>query len=195
MQSTFPRKPSDLPGGPSQHKKTWQNKPLIITTKQKSELQTFPINVSRLNMDSVPHVCACHMCGEVRWSHHIVWNLNSRLSMIQENLEWEQCGRRCVQREGMRHWISAWDAVPASSYFWACWDASRRARHSLLAFPPPSLPHEPAKPYLPTRMKKEKKTHALLFLLMLHFTSGKALLFFYCLCCVWLRLLASHLSG
>ncbi|TMS22108.1 Cadherin-related family member 1 [Larimichthys crocea] len=40
--------------------------------------------------------------------------------------------------------------------------------------PPPSLPHEPAKPYLPTRMKKEKKTHALLFLLLLHFTSGQS---------------------
>ncbi|XP_058476469.1 cadherin-related family member 1 isoform X2 [Solea solea] len=35
------------------------------------------------------------------------------------------------------------------------------------------LPHEPAKPYLPTRMKKEKKTNALLFLLLLHFTFGQ----------------------
>lgn len=66
--------------------------------------------------------------------------------------------------------------------------------------PPPSLPHEPAKPYLPTRMKKEKKTHALLFLLLLHFTSGKSLLllflfFFVVVLCVRLRLLALLLSG
>ncbi|KAM7370675.1 hypothetical protein PAMP_010202 [Pampus punctatissimus] len=45
---------------------------------------------------------------------------------------------------------------------------------TLLAFPPPSLPHEPAKPYLPTRMKKEKKMHALIFLLLLHFTLGQS---------------------
>lgn len=35
--------------------------------------------------------------------------------VFQERSEREQRGRRCLQREGMRHWISAWESVPASS--------------------------------------------------------------------------------
>lgn len=50
--------------------------------------------------------------------------------------------------------------------------------------PPPRLPHEPAEPHFTTRMKKEKKTQALVFLLLLHTTLGEALLLFFFLCAV-----------
>lgn len=69
--------------------------------------------------------------------------------------------------------------------------------------PPSSLPHEPAKPYLPTRMKKEQLPQALLFFLLIHTTLGEALLFICvfktsCLPLIWFNPLAHrghvHLS-
>lgn len=84
--------------------------------------------------------------------------------------------------EGMRHWINAWDSIPAS---WAAKTSSEAVdRRSRLAFSPASLPHEPAKPYLPTRMKKEQSAQALLFLLLIHTTLGEALLFIYLFICM-----------
>lgn len=129
------------------------------------------------------------------------WTLLFRRCVVlfQERWECEQPGGR-RWKESAEGWgcvtgLVPENLVPASSS-WAAETPPERARHSLLAFPPLSLPHEPAKPYLASRMKKEKKTHALLFLLLLHFTLGR--LFFTNLfshLCLWLRLLALLLSG
>lgn len=59
----------------------------------------------------------CHMCAGVWWWHHIVRNLGSFPSTFSFSGESkrEQAAVRCLQRDGMRHWISAWESVPASS--------------------------------------------------------------------------------
>lgn len=97
----------------------------------------------------------CHMCEEVWWSHHIVWNLNSPPSTcsFQEKSKWEQCGRRCLRREGMRHWISAWESVPASS-FWAA--ETPPEGHDAARFPS-TKPSTWASQALPPHQDEERK--------------------------------------
>lgn len=71
-------------------------------------------------MDSVSHVC--HMCAEVWRSRRDVWSLELSTSHVyflqggnqsESSVVEDVCGGK-----GMRHRISAWESVPASS-LWA----------------------------------------------------------------------------
>lgn len=119
-------------------------------------------------MAEEPHVYNVTCVAEVWSSHQIVWKpeLSSPLAQLFRRL-WSESREvvRCLRREGMRHWISGWESVPAS-YSWAAETPAERARHSPLAFPLSQAFHmsQPSLPSPPGWRKKRKP--------MLYFSSS-----------------------
>lgn len=114
--------------------------------------------------------------------------------LVLEKPKREQSGRRCLWREGMRHWISAWESVPAFS----CWAAETPLEghdtrcslslHQAFHMSRPSLTSSPG---------WRKKGKHMVYCFSSCFTSPWVgfSFFFSVVICVWLRLLALLLSG